>query len=125
MEKRRGDSGHTYVAVYATGGRKEGVEEGERLTSYCCGYVREKGSGRTTTHFFFSKDFTSNTRRSLVQLERGGKWKTEMRKTDERWAGEREKNMTMDYNYQVSEIDHSEQGIMHFYRVNPLMGLFL
>lgn len=101
-----------------------GIEKGEGITSSCCGYAREKGSGRTTTHFF-SKDFTSNTQRSLVQLERGGKWKTEMRKTDERWAGEREKNMTMDYNYQVSEIDHSEQGIMHFYRVNPLMGLFL
>ncbi|KAG9338841.1 hypothetical protein JZ751_025280 [Albula glossodonta] len=41
------------------------------LTSYCWGYVREKGSGRTTTHFFFSKDFTSSTRLSFVQLGAG------------------------------------------------------
>lgn len=32
--------------------------------------MREKGKGRTTTHFFFSKDFTKRTRRSLVQLRR-------------------------------------------------------
>lgn len=32
--------------------------------------MREKGRGRTTTHFFFSNDLTSRTRRSFVQLQR-------------------------------------------------------
>lgn len=45
----------------------------EGLTSYCCGYEREKGRGRTTTHFFFSKDFTSRTLRSFVQLQTSGR----------------------------------------------------
>ena len=37
-------------------------------TSYCSGWFLAWGSDRTETHLFLSKDFTSSTRLSLIQL---------------------------------------------------------